>query len=148
MSASPALKSTLTRLTLPLASGAVGYRNDPMGVVPGAYSVKLASSATNLIAIGTAVEDYSQVAGDTTVQVDLPGPVDLVYLPNATDAGAVSIAANFLGKCYYAVDGSYVTTAKTGGGANLALAGIVYDVSSRDGVGFKPVQPEIEALIS
>ena len=95
--------------------------------------------------LGTFVEDYDETAGDVNAQIDLFAPFELEYYP-ASGTSAPVLATDFLGKAYF--EGDTITTAAIAGGVNLAFAGLVYDVDSRDGVGIKPVNTELAELLS
>lgn len=137
------------KITIPLATGAVGYEGEAVAVIPGTHTCGPASDVTNGQTIGAAIEDYSQTAGDTAVQVELFDKADLEYYDNdPTTADAVVLATDFLGKAYFKSAGVVTTAANDGAGLNYAFAGIIYDVDSRDGVGIKPVSAELGSLLS
>ena len=140
------IRKALRKMTVPLASGAVGFRNDRLGVIAGTFTVGLASGVTNEKLLGLASEDFDQTAGDVVVQVNLAVPINLEYGDNDTNTPIV-LATDFLKKAYWHPSG-YLTLTDANGGVNYALAGTVYDVHALDGVGVKAVSPELAELIS
>lgn len=141
------IHKSLRKLTVPLATGAVLYAGEEVGVVVGTRTANVVSGTTNMKALGTAIEDVDQTAGDTDVEILLQMPLELEYFDNATDAGAVVLASHFLTAVYFSGGGG-VTTAKTASAVNLAYAGVVYDVDAVDGVGVKRVGAELAELLS
>lgn len=138
------IRKVITKITVPLASGAVGYQGGEVGVLVGTHTCGPVSGATNEKALGTALKDYSQTAGDTYVEIELHQPVELEYF---TNGNSLTIASNFLGHVYFSAADT-VTSVTNSGGVNYAFAGIVYDVSTTDGVGVKRVSTEIGELLS
>jgi len=137
------------KVTIPLATGAVGYEGEVVAVIPGTHTCGPASAVSGEIAIGVAIEDYSQTAGATAVEVDLFDKADLEYYTNdPTSADAVVLATDFLGKAYFKSAGVVTTAANNGAGLNYAFAGTIYAVDARDGVGIKPVSTELGVLLS
>ena len=140
------IREPLRKMTIPLATGAVGFRNDPIGILRGTFTGGLASGATDERVIGKAIEDFDQTAGDTTVQVVLEAPVNLEFGSNDPNS-AIVIATDFLKKAYWHPSG-YLTLTDNSGGVNYAYAGIVYIVHAQDGVGVKSTSPEFQELLS
>jgi hypothetical protein len=140
------IRQLMRKMTIPLATGAVGYRNDPIGIIRGTFTGGLASGATDERVIGRAIEDFSQTAGDTKVQVVLDAPVNLEFGDNDPNTPIV-IATDFLKKAYWHPIG-YLTLTDASGGVNYAYAGIVYIVHAQDGVGVKSNSPELQELLS
>jgi len=137
-------RSTIYTMTLALATGAVGGQNQAVANIRGTYTAGPASGATNEFVIGAACEDYSQTAGDTTVQAQLYRPVELEWFAND---GNIAIATDFLAKCYL-VDGDTVSKTKTSGGINRAFAGVIWAVDSTRGVGVRVTAVESADLMS
>lgn len=148
MAARIRIRKPCKKITVPLATGAVGSYGEAVGAIPGTFTCAPMGSVTNQHNLGTAIEDYSQTAGDTEVQIELFNKADLEYFANATDSGAVVLATDFLKKVYFSAPGVVSKSANNGSGLNYGIAGVVYDVHPIDGVGIKPISSELGALLS
>ena len=138
-------QTKLYKITIPLATSAVGNAGDQVAVVGTTHTAGPASGVTNGRALGAAVEDYSQTAGDTVVEVRLDVPVNLEWFDN--DSTGIVLANDFLAKCYFKTPSS-VTKTTNSGGVNYALAGIIWDVDATRGVGVQMLTPALVALTS
>jgi hypothetical protein len=137
-------RSRLTKLTIPLASGAVGYYPDAVAVVRGTFTAGPASGASYERAIGSAIENYSQTAGDAVVQVELYRPVNIEWFAND---GNIDITTDFLAKCYFS-DARTVSKTSNGDGLYRAYAGQIWLVDAVRGVGVKVDEPDLADLLS
>jgi len=137
-------RSSIYTLTIALASGAVGGQSQAVANIRGTYTAGPASGASNEFVLGAACEDYSQTAGDTTVQVQLYRPIELEWFAND---GNIAIATDFLAKCYL-VDGDTVTKTKVTGGTNRAFAGQIWAVDATRGVGVRVTATEYADALS
>lgn len=137
-------RSRLYKLTMALATGAVGFQGDEIENIRGTNTVGPAGASSNAYSLGTACESYSQTAGDTAVQVELHHPVDLEWFENGEE---IAIATDFRSKCYFG-DGATVVKTKASGGVNRAYAGIIWVVDAARGVGVQRAAAETADLLS
>jgi hypothetical protein len=126
-------RSKLYKLVIPLATSAKGYYPDEVEVKRGTFTAQPAGTSTDAFSIGSAIENYDQTAGDTTVQVELHEPVDLEWF---TNDGNIAIATDFLAKCYF-LDARSVTKTKNSSSINHAYAGQIWAVDATRGVGVR-----------
>jgi hypothetical protein len=148
MSSRVRIREVLTRLTIPLASGATIYQGEEVAAVPGTYTANVAGAVTGMRIIGPAVESVVQASGDAYVQADLKQPIPIEYFANDTGAGAIALSTCFLRKCYFKDGGTVTLSTDNGSGINYPIAGLVYAVHATDGVGICPIDSAIKDLLS
>ena len=127
------------RVNIPLATGAVILQSDQVGVVLGSYTCNRMSIAQGMRSVGFAMAPASQPAGDTAVQIELPQLVYVEYYANAADAGAIVLATDFFAAVRFLDEGTVTKSVDNGLTAGALItygfAGLVYDLTARDGVG-------------
>lgn len=141
--------AVLYNVTAPLAASAHVYRGCQVGVKYGTNTVddlaKGSTRAAPMKALGAALEERVKASGDVDVPVELNRPVKVEYLANGN---SLTLASNFLGKCYYKDSATITDATNDGGGNYYVYAGIVWDVDSVKGVGFEPADISQQALLS
>jgi hypothetical protein len=128
------IRKSIRKVTVPLASGAVGYQSNEVAILANTHTAGPASGVTGEMILGTACADYSYSAGDRLVEVELDQAIELEYFANGN---SLTLASDFWRKLYFS-DGVTVTSAAdNGSGLNYAVAGVLWDVSTTDGVGVR-----------
>jgi hypothetical protein len=139
--------SVLQTINIPLASGAIVYRGNEVGVVSGTFTcnnLAAGTAAAPMVPIGMPLEDADQSL-DYDVPIELKEPVELEWFDNGN---SLTQASNFLTKVYFS-DSHTVTSVNHSGISYYPLAGIVWQVDSIKGVGVqRSVRPGTESLLS
>lgn len=140
-----------TSLNIPLAASVTVKRGNYVGAVPGSHTCAEVNNAAGMTGLGTVTADVS-TAGDP-VPIELDQPIQVVYCDaDSVQAGSPALATDFLKPIYWKDDHTFSLVRADGSGGYRVRAGVLIDVSSRDGVGVW-VQPllannGIAALIS
>jgi len=119
-------------LNIPLAAGYAAYRGGRVGNIPLTYTCAPMGSVANQTALGSVIGRDITVAGDL-VSIELDETIEVEYMANDTNAGAIAIATDFMKIAQYKDDHTFTISANNGAGLTYQKAGFIVDVDPVSG---------------